>query len=704
MTHPLPTNLGSVSTIQPTVAQATSLENHKYKSKIHPDYVKIINMISQKSHSLKLFLWKNIFVIGAGFCAAFLGLSFNTNEVSALFVPALSVSMDQANLQVNGNQVINSTDKTTEIPFNFTVNTNNRTGYTATLSSETDNTALTNATSTTGAKIYSISTNLSINNLPNNTWGYKFGTSTNYAPIPALSAPAQIIQTATKTSGNETSRIILGMKLSDNLESGNYTNKLILSFVSNPYQMRAVMTNGPDFNKRVGALDTNQTCHIDPVTGQDCNLTNKDNVEHIKHSDTAPKTSMATINIEDPDNSDYEIKAWFNTAEKTIYYYSEAEKIYLAPNSSDMFLWFTKVKDIDLAIFDTSEVTDMSQMFKYCKNLTSLNLSNFNTSNVVKMPRMFEYLTSLITLNVSSFNTEKVVDMCDMFGSMHVLTNLNIASFRTPKVRNMSGMFYSQYQIQSLDTSRFDTSNVINFSRMFAGNSSIQNLNLSNFDTRSATDMSYMFYGMKSLTSLNISSFNTQNVRNMSGMFSNARALTSLNLSNFRTSNVKDMSVMFEFLNKIENLDLSNFDTSSVVNMEQMFANMEILKNLNISSFNTENVENMNGVFGNTYGLESIDVSNFKTSKVKTFRAMFIRMDAGRNKLKRIYASADFDTTAARAYQAVDQYANIDIFHNQLKLVGGNGTTIYTKPSGLDYIDLLRIDRPGVAGFFTLKS
>ncbi len=612
--------------------------------------------------------------------------------------------MDQANLQVNGNQVINSTDKTTEIPFNFTVNTNNRTGYTVALSSETENTALTNITSTAGTKINSISSAGQLGDFSNNTWGYKFGSSTSYAPIPALSTPAQIIQTTGKTNGNESSQLSIGMKLADNLESGNYTNKLILSFVSNSYQMRAMMTNGPDFNKRVGALDTNQTCHIDPVTGQDCNLTNKDNVEHIKHSDTAPKTSMATINIEDPDNSDYEIKAWFNTAEKTIYYYSEAEKIYLAPNSSDMFLWFTKVKDIDLAIFDTSEVTDMSQMFKYCKNLTSLNLSNFNTSNVVKMPRMFEYLTSLITLNVSSFNTEKVVDMCDMFGSMHVLTNLNIASFRTPKVRNMSGMFYSQYQIQSLDTSRFDTSNVINFSRMFAGNSSIQNLNLSNFDTRSATDMSYMFYGMKSLTSLNISSFNTQNVRNMSGMFSNARALTSLNLSNFVTSKVKDMSVMFEFLNKIETLDLSNFDTSSVVNMEQMFANMEILKNLNISNFNTENVENMNGMFGNTYGLESIDVSNFKTSKVKTFRAMFIRMDVGRNKLKRIYASADFDTAAARAYQAVDQYANIDIFHNQLKLVGGNGTTIYTKPSGLDYIDLLRIDRPGVAGFFTLKS
>ena len=110
-------------------------------------------MISQKSHSLKLFLWKNFFTLTAAFCATFLSVSFYSNEASALFVPTLSASVDQANLQINGNQVINSTNKTTEIPLNLTVNTNNKTGYTATLNSETDETALVNAGSTSGAKM-----------------------------------------------------------------------------------------------------------------------------------------------------------------------------------------------------------------------------------------------------------------------------------------------------------------------------------------------------------------------------------------------------------------------------------------------------------------------------------------------------------------------------------------------------------------------
>ena len=212
-------------------------------------------MRCQKSHSPRLFLWKNIFVVTAGFLASFLGLSFNSNEASALFVPTLSASIDQTAASVNGNQVINSTNKTTEIPLNLTVNTNNKTGYTATLNSETDETALVNNDSTSGAKINSISSASILSSFSNNTWGYKFGSSTNYAPIPALSSPVQILQTAEKTNGSEPNQLSIGMKLSDNLESGRYTNKLIFSILTNNYDYTAIMTEGPDFNEKLKALE-----------------------------------------------------------------------------------------------------------------------------------------------------------------------------------------------------------------------------------------------------------------------------------------------------------------------------------------------------------------------------------------------------------------------------------------------------------------
>ena len=530
-------------------------------------------MISQKSHSSKLFLWKNIFVVGAGFCAAFLGLSINTNEASALFVPTLSASVDQANLQVNGNQVINSTNKTTEIPFNFTVNTNNRTGYTATLSSETENTALTNATSTAGVKINSISSAGLLGDFSNNTWGYKFGASSNYAPVPALSTPAQIIQTAGKTNGNESNQLSIGMKLADNLESGNYTNKLILSFVSNPYTMCAIMTEGPDFNTKLKALET---------------ATNK--IEHFKKSAVAPAASINAVNIDDED-SDYEIKLWLDPTDETAYYYTETEKVHLNTNSRNMFLSgyseqkIKNILELDLSNFDTSQVTDMSNMFYGMSNLTTLNLSNFDTSKVINMGSMFYGMSNLTSLNLSSFDTSKVWNMRYMFYNMRNLTTLNLSNFDTSKVTDMGSMFSSMSSLTTLNLSSFNTANVTDMSAMFAGLPNLATLDLSSFDISNVTDMSGMFYEASNLSVLNLSNFNTSKVTNMGAMFYNMVNLTLLDLSGFNTPEVTSMGNMFSLSDvyksndKLEKIYVNNdFNTSKLINYSDMFKNRKKLR------------------------------------------------------------------------------------------------------------------------------
>ena len=488
----------------------------------------------------------------------FYELSFSS-QVFALYTPTLSASVDNAAASVNGNQVINSTNKTTEIPLNLTVITNNRTGYTATLSAETENTALTNSSSTTGAKINSVSNILSLNNLPNNSWGYKFGASMNYAPIPALSTPAQIIQTTEKTNGNESNQLSIGMKLADNLESGNYQNKLILSFVSNPYQMRALMTEGTDFNAKLKSLET---------------ATNK--IEHFKKSVLAPVVYMNTVDIQDED-SDYRIKLWLDPTDKTAYYHAEPEKVYLNTNSSMMFFSgdseqkIKNILELDLSKFDTSRVTNMSHMFNGMRNLTTLNLSNFNTSNVTNMGGMFFNMTNLTAFNFSNFDTSKVTDMGSMFYGMSSLTTLDLFNFNTSQVMIMGGMFFNMANLTTL--------------------------NLSNFDTSNVTDMRSMFNGMTNLASLDISSFNTKNVENMSGMFS--------------------------LLRKIEHLDLSHFRTDKVTNMGSMFYQMTALKTINLSNFNTANVTDMSSMFSMDDNLTELDLRSFTTPKVENFGYMF---------------------------------------------------------------------------------
>ena len=438
-------------------------------------------MISQKSHSLKLFLWKNIFVVGAGFCAAFLGLSINTNEASALFTPTLSASIDNTTASVNGNQVKNSTHKNTEIPLNLTVNTNNKTGYTATLNSETNETALVNTDSTTNAKINSISSAGLLGDFSNNTWGYKFGTSTSYAPIPALSTPAQILQTTGKTNGNDTNSIKIGMKLSDNLESGRYTNKLIFSILTNNYNHIAIMTEGPDFNTKLKALETAT-----------------DKIEHFKKSTVAPAASMNAVNIDD-EESDYEIKLWLDPSDKTAYYYAETENVYLNTNSSKMFY---------------------REYVEQIKNILDLDLFSFNTSKVTNMQFMFYGMSSLTTLNLSNFDTSKVTDMSAMFCSMRNLTTLNLPNFNTSKVMNMYSMFYNMSSLTTLNLSNFDTSNVTDMTEMFRDMSSLTTLNLSNFNTSKVMSMYSMFFGMSNIITLDLSNFDTSRVEDMNSMFS----------------------------------------------------------------------------------------------------------------------------------------------------------------------------------------
>lgn len=163
---------------------------------------------------------------------------------------------------MNGNAVLNSANKTTEIPVNLTVQTNHRTGYTATMSTETSETALVNASSTSSTKINSITSPAGLTNFPINSWGYKLSTESTYNPIPEVSNPANLINTSGKTDGLDSRVINVGMNLSQNLESGRYVNKLVFSVVTNPYEKEAVLTAGPDFIQKVTALDTNQTYDV----------------------------------------------------------------------------------------------------------------------------------------------------------------------------------------------------------------------------------------------------------------------------------------------------------------------------------------------------------------------------------------------------------------------------------------------------------
>ena len=499
-------------------------------------------MISQKSQSSHPYgEW---FRRKLKFLGLFLGLIslsnfILTNNTSALFVPTLSASVDQANLQVNGNQVINSTDQTKEIPLRLNVETNNKTGYTATISSSSENTSLVNFNPASTNQIPSISSTLNLPDFNANTWGYKLNNSASYNPIPALSAPISVLQTINKTDGLDSNIINIGMKLSQNLESGTYSNTLVFSFISNPYTPKAIMMRGLDFQGRLARFDPNPS----HVNGHP-ELPTYPNLVHIKRERNASNVSISAINLE-ADNSEAEIKAWYDSATKTVYWYSASEKVYLNPDCTNMFAYFTGMIDVDLSSFDTSEVENMNSMFYFNFALEKLDVSGFDTGNVIDMRAMFDNLTSLKELNITNFNTSKVETMQDMFYNMNKVKTLDVSRFDTRNVKNMKGIFSFMTSLKALSLTNFNTSKVTTMQDMFTATTTLQLLDLSSFDTRNVTDMRSMFYYMTALKTLNVTSFNTENVENMSNMFAHTNSLEELDLSSFRTPKVKTFRAMF---------------------------------------------------------------------------------------------------------------------------------------------------------------
>lgn len=561
-------------------------------------HIKTMNNLSNQS---KIFLWaKKVFNLAAVvFTLTILGNQFGVSDVFAAPTPTLSAAISNANVTINGNQVINSTNKTTEFPLRLTVNTNNRTGYTATISSESNNTALVNNSSVLQAKIDSISTPSSLANLPNNTWGYRLASAPNYNPIPALTAPASFRQTTEATNGVSITDLNIGMKLTSNLENGSYTNRLIFSVVTNPIDRRAVFKPGPEINQAIARVNYSRANAF-----RRCSVT--DAIKRQSH-----------YNVADPVESDFDVYIWpdWSWGDQSICYGSDAAKIYANPDSSFMFSSFSGIYSADLSGIDTSEVISMKGMFKGASTLSSLDLSrfdtrkvqdmsemfsemapgrggfnfaldlsSFNTQNVTNMKGMFRGSTKFTGLNMPNFNTSNVTDMSEMFSRASRLTSLNLSSFDFQNVRDMNNMF-SYTQIASLVVSRFNTGNVLNFSHLF-DNTPLTSINTTAFETQSATNMSSMFAGVK-LTTLDLSSFNTQNVTDMSYMFAGTEYLTTLYLTNFDTRNVTKFNEMF-YLGRYTRDSLTriyaknDFNLSSTPNLRlEAFGGRRLIKTSN---------------------------------------------------------------------------------------------------------------------------
>ena len=384
------------------------------------------------------------------------------------------------------------------------------------------------------------------------------------------------------------------------------------------------------------------------------------------------KIENGAVRVDDRTTA-YKIYAWIS--EGTVYWWTDARKVFLSDDAHYLFYGLSACSSIDLEGIDTSRLSDMSEMFMNCESLSSIDLSLLDSSRAVNMYHMFAFCKSLPVIDITVLDTSKVTSMDSMFEGCTSLTEITLSGLDTSNVTTTSSMFkdcteivsidlsgldlrkntsmmtmfYNCQKVESIDFTGLDLCNVIDFQqtfmdcasiteldlsdlntvkaetfyRMFQGCVNVQLIDLTNFRTDSAINMKMMFNHCDTLPYLDLSSFDTRNVTTMRTMFQYCYALEEVDISSFDTSNVTEMPWMFNQCHALKSLDLTHFNTSKVKDMYQMFQQCQSLKTLDLTSFDTSNVTSFKSFFYNCISLESVDLSSFDTSRVTEMQNMF---------------------------------------------------------------------------------
>lgn len=317
---------------------------------------------------------KRIFGLGI-LCASFFGLCLCQNKAEALYISSLSASIDSSKtIEVDANEMTNNHDGFFKFEINGTYNGHVKNGFYATISTVSEEQALIPTRPQNPTKINPLPDQREFSDFENNMWGYKRREDAKYSPIPKKSAREKFIESEQELAGNYT--LDVGMRIGRNLSDDVYSNKIVVSFVANPFG-----------NAMEG--DSSFYTAMRNLAG------GAENINYIKRSATPPAERTLNVRNLESRDSQYEILMWYDSNLKTLYYFTEGEKIELSQYCNQMFSGMSNLRELDLSSFDTSRVTSFYQMFMGDSSLKKLDLSGFKTSKIKVMVEMFKNMISL---------------------------------------------------------------------------------------------------------------------------------------------------------------------------------------------------------------------------------------------------------------------------------------------------------------------
>lgn len=326
--------------------QTRNSGNFACKFLTSPGFARLKNLLSTKR--------ARIVTTTFAIFAATLSLCFlqNPSFASLLRAPAtylnISTSTPNVDFQFNQSELSSSAFKTNNVTVN--VQTDNATGATTYISSIDEATSLVHSDSGVSDSIASISSPLLSTAFSGKTWGYRVGSlaTTAFNPIPKASTPTEILNTTSATPASNNLNIDFGVKVSPDLSSGTYSKQILFTTTTNYVQTNTKFLPGPAFNAILTGLNPNN------------------DTDYLKHSPTAP-ANLATAQIVSVAGSEHPIYLWYEPTDKTIYWWSAADVVYMNEDASYMFAnvnyGINYMKEVDASGIDTSKTTNMSHLF-----------------------------------------------------------------------------------------------------------------------------------------------------------------------------------------------------------------------------------------------------------------------------------------------------------------------------------------------------
>ena len=260
------------------------------------------------------------------------------------------------------------------------------------------------------------------------------------------------------------------------------------------------------------------------------NFTSSDElIKWFVFSDNVPEDKI----VISADYSDLPIYARYDSYTWIMYYYSEAEKIYLNPDSNFLFAGFDWLKELDLSRFNPHLTKKgMYWIILNTHNLEKLILDWWDVSNypIINIWSMFSNAYWLKHLSLKNRIIPSYFESIIWARTTSLTSNLDSVDVSNRDLSSTYSLMWLFWNLKTkniiwLDT--WDTSNIVIMQNMFWFLSWVDTLDLSSWNTNNVREMNWMFY-WSNVKELDLSSFNTENTSNMWGMFWGASSLKTI--------------------------------------------------------------------------------------------------------------------------------------------------------------------------------